>query len=458
MYARLFGFLPAVIAFVGCVSGPEGKPQNTSPTSLSILQGATSATTTQLSVVVPHESKYLFVLQHERSSSILFPKSTRRVDRRGSRWSIQKLIYSGLKRGENYHFEVLGENGERIDYRSLKTIDPTPKPLRFALVSCMDDSWVAGQDEMWGRLATVNPDAVFFLGDNVYADREIDFYKGPANADVIWERYAQTRNRLKFFRERRLTPVIATWDDHDYGQDNGNRDFPFKNESRDIFEAYFAQEALPEAIERGPGVSSVLSLSGQRFALLDNRTFRSPPTETNGTHLGDEQERWIQSKLRLDPKQPAQPVWLINGDHFFGAYHKQKFESFEGEHPLALDRLLNATRELPAPVVFISGDRHLTELSEVPATKLGYKTYELTTSAIHAITFESPWDRFPNPHQIEGRSGELNFAVVQTQPLTLSGETARLEFNVTVYGTRERVLYTRDLSVEKSVRSPDKHD
>ena len=31
------------------------------------------------------------------------------------------------------------------------------------------------------------------------------------------------------------TKIIGVWDDHDYGLNNGDKNFPLKNEVRDIF-------------------------------------------------------------------------------------------------------------------------------------------------------------------------------------------------------------------------------
>ena len=50
-------------------------------------------------------------------------------------------------------------------------------------------------------------------------------------------------------------------------------------------------------------------------------------TNKKGTHWGYQQEKWLTRELSRNNK----PAWLIQGDQFFGAYHR--FESYEKRPP-----------------------------------------------------------------------------------------------------------------------------
>jgi hypothetical protein len=66
----------------------------------------------------------------------------------------------------------------------------------------------------------------------------------------------------------------------------------------------------------------------------------------------------------------------------------------------------------------------LVELQRLEPALLGYETWELTSSAIHAKTYPDAWpDAWPdackdapNPRQTDGKSGAPNYALVDVEP------------------------------------------
>jgi alkaline phosphatase D len=344
-----------------------------------------------------------------------------------------------------YSLQVLGSDGTVRDARELRTLDAKKSRVRFAVASCMDDVYANEQAGMWTDLLSRSPDLIFLIGDNVYADRPTIPGVGTL-PEVLWKRYAETRDLLAIFRAPLLVPILAVWDDNDYGANNGDRTYRFRNKSREVFESFFAQAAIPGVLERGPGVSSRLAAFGQQFFLMDDRSFRAPPLAKNHqTHWGKEQERWLYQHLG----RGAAPAWVLNGDQFFGAYHR--FESYERLHPSSFRAFLAQLRKLPTPVVLVSGDRHLTELMAIGEQETGYRTFELTTSAIHAKTYPDPWTATPNPRQIAGAANVFNYAIVDSEAVP-----GGLEFTVTAYGPGGKILYERELRVNR--QSPGKRN
>lgn len=356
----------------------------------------------------------------------------------GSLWQVSQFTYRGLKPEKHYVLRVMSVSKDLLDMREISTIDTSSRKMKFAMVSCMDDAYLKAGGAMWDEMLSHEPDVIFFLGDNVYADQR----EGkPISNDpkAIWERYAETRNALPIFWRAQLTPIIATWDDHDYGVNDGDRTFPNKEDSKRTFLAFFPQDEVGSVYERGEGVSSLFSGWGQQFILLDGRSFRTAPGEKMDSHWGKGQEEWLYRRL----KKEGPPTWIFSGDQIFGKYHK--FESLEGRHPQTFKRFMAQLKKVKPTVVFGSGDRHLTELMEIPASEFGLKTYELTSSAIHAKTFPDAWKDTPNPRKIEGASGTFNYAIVESEATS----TNSLQLRVSAFGPGNRTLFDRKLSVGK---------
>jgi alkaline phosphatase D len=85
-----------------------------------------------------------------------------------------------------------------------------------------------------------------FLGDAIYADND-----GKTAWSVTKEQLQGEWNRLadkpEFQRFRAAVPMMATWDNHDYGTHNGGVDFELKEVSKRIFLDFFGE---PQNSER----------------------------------------------------------------------------------------------------------------------------------------------------------------------------------------------------------------
>src|SRR5262245_27222992 len=84
--------------------------------------------------------------------------------------------------------------------------DAPPPPRRIAFGSC------ASQEKpqpIWDAVVAARPDLFLFLGDNIYGDTD--------NAEVLKAKYAQLAAVPGYQKLLQTCPVLATWDDHDYG-------------------------------------------------------------------------------------------------------------------------------------------------------------------------------------------------------------------------------------------------
>src|SRR5690606_9845752 len=115
-------------------------------------------------------------------------------------------------------------------HRYFKSLSLQRPSYRFAVVSCTDDHYAKEQGDMWRSLANEKPDFILTIGDNVYGDRDQQtFYKEGVPSHVLWKRYTEMRQKVDLYKLRELVPVVAVWDDHDYGVNDGDRRYKNKN-------------------------------------------------------------------------------------------------------------------------------------------------------------------------------------------------------------------------------------
>lgn len=401
---------------------------------VAIMQGVSSNTYARLTAMVPQKAQVSYFLKNKQKILLLNHES---FSRSGSRYRVDHIYAFGLNTKDTYELYVLGPKGELWDRRQFRALDVNKKRPRIALVSCLNSDFTKIQRQMWKELLEQKPDLLVMMGDNVYTDLRT---RTPS-PDDIWDRYVETWNILSFFKAPVLVPTLATWDDHDYGAGDGDRTFAHKTETTDIFFSFFPQRKMADGFSRGPGVSAWASMFGVQLVLLDNRSFRSPkklpPQEQ--THLGFDQEVWLLGRLQI----ARTPVFLISGDQFFGGYHT--FESYEGSHPDSFKKHMKEWFKVRSPLVFVSGDRHLTEILEVPAQRFGYQTFELTSSAMHARTYPDSFKKFPTPYRIAGQDGEYNYMIVEL--MDVSRQQIRLEAKA--FGLGTKLFFQKTLAVKR---------
>lgn len=374
----------------------------------SILQGATDDSKTQFSIVYDKNVE-LEIYATDSSGRTIAPDSIKALQFEGHPLQITKAYFSGLRPNENYELHIVSRQTQKeLDQRFFQTLDLQKPNLSFALCSCMKDT--SHSAAIWKNLIAQKPDVIFFIGDAVYADQE-NSAKG-AEPLKLWRRFCDARQILEIYFSKTLIPILATWDDHDFGRNNGNMsNFPYVKESQKNFLSFFAQdEGHCDILQQGPGVSSALTLRNHLFILFDDRSYRQKQSSKHRyAHWGEEQENWAVDLIRHHKGSS----WLMNGSQIFPSLMFK--ESMAGNHPAQLNGFLAAIRQFPSRVVFASGDVHYSEISRIEPKRLGYETYEITSSAMHSRSIPGAPDIIPNSRRIAG-AGQKNFIMVYSTP------------------------------------------
>lgn len=252
---------------------------------------------------------------------------------------------------------------------SAKETEAEKGPVRqIAFASCYKQTMAAPAME---AVAALKPDVFIWMGDNIYGDTE--------DMAVMAEKFQVVRENPAYARLRSISKVIGTWDDHDYGDNDAGAEYPMKRESQQVF-LDFLDEPEGSVRRKREGVYDVedFGIPGKmvRVILLDTRYHRDP-IGSNGTILGEAQWSWLEKMLRESTAQVnvlVSSIQVLPEDHRF-----EKWENFPKERERLFSLL--AEKEVP-PVILLSGDRHLSEVSMMEE-RCGYPLYEVTSSSLN---------------------------------------------------------------------------
>ena len=394
--------------------------------SISILQSYTSSDQTSFMILVSKNKKLSYFLNNQIP---LDPK----LKREFSDISLYHLKLENLKPQITYQLTIKDENLKTLSEKTFKTLNLNQTEFTFAVASCMDDKWE--NQHIWKELLSFQPDMIFLIGDVVYADK----YIPEVSFNNLSKRYLETLQTLPLYKTSKLIPILAIWDDHDYGMNNGHGNFKYKREMTKLFRDFFPLPIKHSNLSKGPGISFVLETKKQNFLFTDGRSFQSPPNSKTPSLWGKEQETWLLKNLSKNP------TWIISGGQILGRH--QPFESFETGFPDNFKMMMSHIMKAQNPVFFLSGDRHLSELLKIDKTKEAwakYNTYELTTSPIHAKTYPKKPDFILDSRHIHHVPNKLNYAIIKSHVNPKAWNT-----QLTVYGLSKQQLFSENLTITK---------
>lgn len=167
---------------------------------------------------------------------------------------------------------------------------------RLAIASCCK---IAGQyhvdpQPVWRDIAAEEPDLLLLLGDNVYMRQASGPRWDLANLASVYRRQLAEPH---FAACIGTVPFMATWDDHDFGPNDGrgdsSRDRPFRSASRRLFHKYFATAINTNR----PEVYCSHVVGDVKVILLDVRYYKTDLRHPAPTILGKAQEAWLAEEL-----------------------------------------------------------------------------------------------------------------------------------------------------------------
>ena len=247
--------------------------------------------------------------------------------------------------------------------------------MRLSIGSCTRQL----DQPIFNSIIAGEPDLFLFVGDNNYANSHI--------RDALRWRYRQFRIVPERAELVANVPTIATWDDHDFVQNNSNGECLGRDEALAAFTEYWANEThgVPEA----PGAYTQMTWGAVSLFVVDCRMYRPEVGDSGNNCVFDPSPPNL--PIEDGPLGPIQEQWLVDGlrasESTFNLVACGSRISPEGSldswrsFPEARDRLLSAIDEHGIEgVVFIAGDIHRSLFATIPAP--AYDIPELVSSPL----------------------------------------------------------------------------
>lgn len=264
-------------------------------------------------------------------------------------------------------------------------IDTTQVLNKIIFASCLDQTKPA---PILTNILNENANFMIMMGDNVYA--------GSPDKKPISDQYSKLNQNTEWVNLRKTVPMMAIWDDHDYGMDDGDKTNPEKLTARSEFLKYFpyvkasleskSQLALYHEKIIGPKGKQVqilmLDLRWDRDPLetqqFENykKPLKIPTTDKKLKLMSEDQWQWLDRELR----QPAQIRFLVSPIQFAAEDHIfERWSLFPHEKA----RMIQLLKKHKIKNLFIlSGDRHIATFAKEEVPGLG-TLYDFTASSVN---------------------------------------------------------------------------
>ncbi|WP_340199145.1 alkaline phosphatase D family protein [Ascidiimonas sp. W6] len=245
-------------------------------------------------------------------------------------------------------------------------------------------------NNLWDDIQNDHPDVWIWGGDIVYADTD-----NPEKLKSFYDRQLAIPGYQKIMEKME---VLGTWDDHDYGLNDGGAFFDFKEKSQELFLDFLHVPANDSRRERKGVYHSVeydLQAGKVKVIVLDTRYFRDNLTDDlesknrykpnpygQGTILGDAQWKWFIEELsssEADFNIVISSIQLLSDKHGYETW---------GNFPHEVDKFKSVISKSKAKgVIVLSGDRHISDFSKTSIKGVSYPLIDFTSSGLtHSAT------------------------------------------------------------------------
>jgi alkaline phosphatase D len=311
------------------------------------------------------------------------------------------------------------------------TIPAAKSDFTIAFGSCNNQTL---KNELWSVILKNNPKVWIWGGDIIYSDTE--------DMDYMKQNYVLQKENTAYANFSKKVDVLGTWDDHDYGVNDGGYEYPKKNEVQQLL-LDFLDVGLQDERRTREGVYHSKTYEIDSFSVkvivLDTRYFRTPLTtdtetkkrykpnyNTTGTMLGKTQWEWLNNELcdsTSDYHIIMSSVQFLSAEHGYESWGLMPNEVAHFEEVLANSKAKNC--------IILSGDRHIAEISKKEVKGLNYPLIDFTSSGMtHSY---SSFKGEPNKYRIGDVIFNKNFGL-------LHFDFSKNEVTMEIRGLENKVL------------------
>ena len=286
--------------------------------------------------------------------------------------------------------------------------------LTIGFGSCADQK---RQQPIWDVISTHKPKLFILTGDNVYHEGK--------EGNKFAQSYETFSKNPNFARFRETTPIIATWDDNDYGLNDGGKDYVAKESSKTAFIHFFDYPEVNQLKSKDQGIfhSRWIDFNDKKIQiiLLDTRWYRDsllptyltieqrrlinlgpyqPQLDRSATLLGKEQWQWLEQEF----KKPSDFKILVSSIQFLNEYSGwETWSNFPHERRKLLELIHQYSDD---NLMIIRGDVHKAEVSEM--LYKGRRVVEATSSSLAAHVYPESI----NIHRLGNALIEKNYGIL----------------------------------------------
>ena len=359
--------------------------------------------------------------------------------------SIGKIVLSELLPNRHYTFTLKGKyfTSKEYEFTTQELWQWRKDAPDFSLVfgSCayVNDTEfdrpgkAYGQsDSIFNVISALKPNAMIWGGDNIYL-REGDF-ETQANMEA---RYLKARQVPSIQKLLSTCPQYAVWDDHDFGPNDSHSSFQYKKESLAAFKEMWGNSNYGFPKNENNCITGKVSVNDVDLYLMDNRSFRIPPGTEGVTPqmLGKEQIQWLIEDLKSS--KASFKLVVIGSQVLSTVADFENFATYKEEQEYLLQLLAKNNIK---NIVFLTGDRHFAELSEVKINDL--RIIDITASPLTSKPYSN--SKEVNVNRVEGTFvGEQNFAHI-----TFTGSAKVRSLNISLVNKNGKTCWKKSYLVE----------
>jgi len=267
---------------------------------------------------------------------------------------------------------------------------------------------------LWNEILKNKPDVWIWGGDVIYTTAE--------DIAVMQKDYQKQKRNPEYADFIKNVEVIGTWDDHDYGLNDGGKENSKKAEAQTLFLDFIDTDKTDKKrAQEGVYFAKDYAIDNKiiKIIILDTRYFRTaltpddlsrkrykPNAYGEGNMLGKVQWEWLANELQ---NSKASFNIIVSSIQFLSSEHG--YESW-GNMPHERDKLVNLIKSTKAKnTIILSGDRHLSEFSKKEENGLAYPLIDFTSSGLtHSY---SNFQGEPNKFRVGKVVSEKSFGILK---------------------------------------------
>ena len=259
------------------------------------------------------------------------------------------------------------------------------KKIKLIFGSCSNQNKLM---KHWQFINSYKPDYLILLGDNVYGDFNDKEARNLHNA------YNKLNENNYYRRLKETVKIFPIWDDHDYGINDGGKDWIHKEKAKRLFLDFFNVKDNDKRRKRA-GIYNSWEITNNikiKVLALDTRYFKDkfklnknpnlkqkylPDYNLKKTILGNTQWKWLSEQISgdYDLLLILSSIQVLPKNHGW-----EKWFNFPHER----SKIINLIKDKGKTTIILSGDRHLGGVY-----KLNDKVYEITSSSFNQSILKS---------------------------------------------------------------------